>query len=396
MSKSSGASSVLLTGATGYLGSLIVASLLAQEDVNLVLPVRAGNDLDTILRPVRAEIEVSGGSFDPAFLDRLHVVPLPAFESLHELDGVVEEFGVDEIIHCAGCLDYFDCSSLEAVNVEFTRRLLEQGRKWNVRRFIYMSTAFSSGYLNSTVPEQLHDEPETDPTDYTRTKRQAENLVAASGLPYLILRPSIVIGDSRDGHYSGKQYGLYQLWSGMERLLCRTWNSDIHALAPEQPLGLIHQDAFQQIFLAARRMLPDNSIVNIVSDHDELPDLRALWRLWITECLRPRFVYYYLRMSDIPIRTINTRQRALLGLASVNLEIASHPWSFETTNLKQLREKGLEFQETTLETIALCQRRFIEESPKLKEFLDQNKENMAGNIQYVVLDGEEASASALP
>jgi hypothetical protein len=143
-------------------------------------------------------------------------------------------------------------------------------------------------------------------------------------------------------------------------------------------------------------MLPDNSIMNVVSDHDLLPDLRALWNLWITTCLRPRFVYYYLKMADIPIRTINTRQRALLGLASVNLEIASHPWRFETTNLRRLRQMGLEFPETTLETIALCQRRFIEESPKLKEFLEQNKESMADIIQYFQVDGDEASAFALP
>jgi nucleoside-diphosphate-sugar epimerase len=395
MSKSSGARSVLLTGATGYLGSLIAASLLVHEDVDLVLPVRAGNDIESILRPVRAEIEVSGESFDAAFLNRLHLVQLPPFDSFHELDEAIREFGVNEIIHCAGCLDYFDRSTLEMVNVNFTRRLLERACSWNIRRFIYISTAFSSGYLDSIVPEHLHDEPESDPTDYTRTKRQAEQLVVASGLPYLILRPSIVIGDSRDGHYSGKQYGLYQLWSGMERLLCRTWSSDVHALAPEQPLSLIHQDAFQKIFLAAFRMLPNNSILNVVSDHDGLPDLRALWKLWITTCLRPRYVYYYLKMSDIPMRTINTRQRALLGLASVNLEIASHPWRFETTNLRRLQQMGLEYPETTLETIALCQRRFIEESVTIRDFLDQNSECMSDNIQFFQVDDNEAPASAL-
>ena len=395
MNKTIGARSVLLTGGTGYLGSLITASLLVNEDVDLVLPVRAGHDLESILRPVRAEIEVLGDTFDPAFVNRLHLVPLPPFGALEQLDSTIADLGVDEIIHCAGCLDYFDRPTLEAVNVEFTRHLLERGRAWNVRRFIYLSTAFSSGYVDSIVSESLHDEPERDPTDYTRTKRQAERLVAGSGLPYQILRPSIVIGDSRDGHYSGKQYGLYQLWSGMERLLCRTWNPDIHALAPEQRLGLIHQDAFQKIFLAAFRMLPDNSILNVVSDHDELPDLRELWQLWITSCLRPRFVYYYLKMSDIPMRTINTRQRALLGLASVNLEIASHPWRFETTNLRRLQNQGLTFPETTVETIALCQQRFIEESPTIQEFLAQNNECLPENIQYFQVDSEETSASAL-
>src|SRR6476661_6956108 len=138
-------SSVLLTGATGYLGSLIAATLLVNEQMDLVLPVRAGNDLDAVVQPVRAEIEIQGGDFDSSFLSRLHLVDLPAFDALDELGPLVKDFGVDEIIHCAGCLDYFDRPTLETVNVEFTRNLLERARAWSVRRFTYISTAFSSG-----------------------------------------------------------------------------------------------------------------------------------------------------------------------------------------------------------------------------------------------------------
>ena len=382
--------SVLLTGATGYLGSLIAATLLANEEMDLVLPVRAGNDLDTVVQPIQAELEIEGVGFSPSFLDRLHLVQLPPFDALDELGPAVRDFGVDEIIHCAGCLDYFDRPTLETVNVDFTANLLAQARAWNIRRFTYMSTAFSCGYTDAVVSEKLHEEPKAEPTEYTRTKRAAEALVVGSGMPYLILRPSVVIGDSGDGHYSGKRYGLYQLWSGMERLLCRTWYPDLHALAPEQPLNLIHQDAFQKIFLAAFRMLPDNSILNLVSDHDRMPNLRDLWDSLITGCLRPQIVYYYQKMSDIPIREINTKQRALLGLASVNLEIASHHWRFETTNLRSLQAKGLEFPKTTLETVTLCQQRFIENSLPIQEFLEQNKMNFATNIQYVrVQSGEE-------
>ncbi|HEX8147666.1 MAG TPA: SDR family oxidoreductase [Pyrinomonadaceae bacterium] len=394
MLRSSGARNVLLTGGTGYLGSLIAATLLTNEEVEIVLPVRAGYDAEALARPIRAEIEVRGGSFGPSRRARLHAVPLPPFDSLSGLDEAAREFGVREVIHCAGCLDYFDREALEAVNVDFTRGLLEQSRRWGVERFTYVSTAFSSGYLDSRVPERLHPKPASDPTDYTRTKREAEWLVAESGLPYLIVRPSIVIGDSRDGHYSGKQYGLYQLWAGMERLLCRDWNQDIHAFAPRQPLSLVHQDAFQAAFLAAYRTLPDGSILNLVSEHASLPDLRQLWRMWLEECLRPRFVYYYQKMSDIPVREINTRQRALLGLASVNLEIASHPWRFETTNLERLRREGLEFTDTTLETVAVCQRRFAEESSAIRDYLDRNAELLAGEIEFYEAGPAEAYAPA--
>ena len=394
MGRSNGSRSVLLTGGTGYLGGLIAATLLTEEDVDLVLPVRRSNDLESLLLPIRAEIEVQGGSFDSGYQERIHSIELPQFDALHELDQAVREFNVDEIVHCAGCLDYFDRSTLEAVNVDFTRHLLAQGKRWGVCRFTYISTAFSSGYLDNVVPEQLHGEPAKDPTYYTQSKREAERLVADSGLPFLIVRPSIVIGSSRDGHYSGKQYGLYQLWAGMERLLCRTWHRDIHALAPEQPVSMLHQDGFQNAFLAAFRMLPDNSILNLVPEHDLLPDLRSLWELWATECLRPQCVYYYHKMSDIPVRTINSLQRALLGLASVNLEIASHPWRFETTNLAWLRDRGLEVANTTVSSVRVCQRRFIEESDVIQKFMIQNAHHLAERIQFIAVSHAEGSPAA--
>jgi nucleoside-diphosphate-sugar epimerase len=386
----------LLTGATGYLGGLIAATLLTNDDVDLVLPVRRSNDLESLIRPIRAEIEVEGGSFTAAHLERIHSVELPQFESLHELDEAVHEFKVDEIIHCAGCLDYFDRATLEAVNVNFTRNLLTQGHNWNVRRFTYISTAFSSGYVDDVVPEQLHAEPTKDPTYYTQTKREAERLVANSGLAFLIIRPSIVIGHSRDGHYSGKQYGLYQLWAGMERLLCRTWHRDVHAFAPQQAVSMLHQDDFQKGFLAAFRMLPDDSILNLVPEHDSLPELRTLWQLWTTACLHPRFVYYYHKMSDIPVRQINSLQRALLGLASVNLEIASHPWRFETTNLAWLQQKGLDVAKTTAASVAVCQRRFIEESEVIEKFMVENAQYLSDQIEFIEVTDDEVSRAATP
>ncbi|WP_089936734.1 SDR family oxidoreductase [Candidatus Entotheonella palauensis] len=372
---------LLLTGGTGYLGSLIASTLLVNEDVEIILPIREGHDADSVLLPIRIEIEIQGSRFLPEHVERLRLVKLPSLDSLHELDTVVRESGVDQIIHCAGCLDYFDRTTLEAVNVDFTRHMLEHGRRWDIQRFVYISTAFSSGYIDGFIPEQLHEEPPKDPTDYTRTKREAEHLVANSGIPYLIMRPSIVIGDSRDGHYSGKQYGLYQLWSGMERLLCREWYPEMHVLAPRQPVSLVHQDAFQQTFLAACRLLPDNTIFNLVSAHETSPGLRGLWDLWVNACFRPQSLYCYEKMSDIPMRQINTRQRALLALASVNLEIASHPWRFETNHLARLVEQGLEFPHATLESVAICQQRFIDESSTIQEYLVQNREHFAPDTE---------------
>jgi len=126
---------------------------------------------------------------------------------------------IDEIIHCAGCVDYFDERALIEGNVIFTEQIVSLEKIKPVQRIVFLSTAYSSGYTNGKISKLLHDTPDKDPTYYTKTKRAAESIIVESGINYLILRPSIVIGHSITGRYSGKMYGLYQQWMGPERLL---------------------------------------------------------------------------------------------------------------------------------------------------------------------------------
>jgi len=361
--------------------------------MDLVLPVRSNHAPASILAGIEQELLNEGYPLDPDMAKRVHVVPLESFRQLDQLEPVVRATGVGEIIHCAGCLDYFDSARLELVNVEYTRLLLEQSRLWAVRQFVYISTAFSSGYLETIVPEALHPEPEGDPTVYTRTKRAAERLVANSGLPFLCVRPAIIIGDSRYGHYLGKQYGLYQLWAGIERLLCTQWEPEFHVVAPPQPSYFVHQDAFQQAFLAGRRSLPPGTFFNIVSSPETAPNGRGLWNLWMDQCFEPRSVHYYDRVSDMPVHEMPRRQRALMALASTNLEIACHTWRFESTSLDALCEDGLNFQHATLETVARCQRRFMKASPRIQTFLNDIRPSPARGAKRLAT---RSSGSPMP
>ncbi len=391
-----GRGAILLTGASGYLGGLVAATLTARERRPLLLPVRPGRARDEIMRTIAAEYSLSYGAWGRAEQELLSFVDLPPPDQLGVLEGTAREAGVDEIIHCAGCLDYFDAAQLEAVNVALTKALVGCAQRWQVRRFVYLSTAFSSGYLQGTVPERLHGEPVRDPTHYTRTKRHAEHVVAASGVPYLILRPSVVIGDSRDGHYSGKNYGLYQLWGGIERLLCREWFPELHLVGPQQGVNLLHQDAFQAAFYACYRGIEGNAIVNLVSRAETAPTVREIWEAWIRECLRPRTVYFYPTLDVVPTLGVPTRQRAFLALSSVNLEIVSHPWCFATETLAAMRAHGLEFADTTGESLARCQHAFVAESSAIQRFLDTHARDGAREPRIVdYTPAPEASRHAI-
>jgi nucleoside-diphosphate-sugar epimerase len=366
---------VVVTGGSGYLGGLVAAALLVEDAATLLLPVRPHHSADEVVWHIRFGVESLGREFTAEHRRRLRLLPMPSPEGLGALRDEVSDVRVAEIVHCAGCLDYFDKDTLEAVNVDLTRSMLALGQRWSVSRFTYLSTAYSCGYIEDTAPESLHGTPGEDPTQYTRTKREAERLVAESGLPFHVIRPSIVIGTS-DGRYTGKRYGVYQLWNAFERLMCRKWTPVLHAVAPDHKLHLVHQDSFQRAYLASRRELPAGGFLHVTTPPERAPSIRELWDLWFRACARPERIVYYESVDDLPMRQIDTRQRAFLSLAWTNLQISSRHWAFATDTLERLRVGGLEFEDVTLSSLEACQRLFVAESASIQAFLEKHREQM--------------------
>ncbi|HEY2928689.1 SDR family oxidoreductase [Piscinibacter sp.] len=379
------ASKILVTGATGYLGALIVASLLRDTTARIVCLTRAVHDRQALLASIVEEWEAQArGCWSDAVEERIEQVALPD-DLANVADLAASLQGVDEIVHCAGCLDYYDVDKLQAVNVHYTAHLLVLARRLDLKRFVYVSTAYSSGYQPHCTPEGLLAEPSRDPTQYTRTKREAERLVATSGVPFVVIRPSILIGTSDTGRYSGKRYGLYQQWMGLERLACDRYHEEFHTVAPSMPLNVLHQDAFCNAFKAAYRWLPDGAFMNLVSDPGRSPSMRHLWDMWF-EVTRPARVYYYPTLDDVPLKEIHTRQRAYLTFAQVNLEIASHQWTFEATWLELLRMKGLRFDDATVETVRVCQDRFVRSSEQMRKYMLNHGDRLATLPKFIEVE----------
>lgn len=360
----------LLVGGSGYLGGLAAAALLAHESRHLVMPIRSGVDPAACRARLRSSLVdqgVAGEALDGA-MGRLTLVELPALDRLADLDALVSSAGVDEIVHCAGSVDYFDSAALHDANVELTSRLLQAARRWRVDRFIFLSTAYCSGYRDGLIPERLHPDPAPadEPTEYTRTKRIAEWLVAESGIPFVIVRPSIVIGDSRTGRYAGKVSGLYQMWRAIEGLLCGEYSPIWHTVAPPSRLNFLHQDTFQTGFLGIYRGVRSDAIVHLAGDDEQSPTMCELAWLW-AEYYWPHEIRVYASIDDIPLRTIPARQRRFLELAAVNFEIARRTWRFETAHLDRLRADGLPFVDATLESVARCQAWYVEGSARIQK-----------------------------
>lgn len=384
---------ILMTGATGYMGALIVASLLRETEAQITCLTRSVHDRAALLAPIIEEWEAqTQGGWTDAVESRIHQIMLP--DDLADVADLAPQLGgVDEIVHCAGCLDYYDLPKLQAINVGYTALLLVLGRQLSLKRFVYISTAYSSGYQPHITAEGLLPEPKMDPTQYTRTKREAERLVASSGLSFIIIRPSILIGTSGTGRYSGKRYGLYQQWMGLERLVCDRYHPQFHTVGPAMPMNLLHQDAFCNAFKHAYRWLPNGAFMNLVSNPRTAPSMRNLWDMWC-EVTRPQSIYYYPSFDSVPFKEIPTRQRAYLTFGQVNLEIASHHWQFETTWLELLRNKGLVFLDATSETVRVCQDRFVASSEQIGKYLSKHAAELASHPEVIEVAPEQVTAVA--
>ena len=367
MAATSTRGAVLVTGVTGLVGRLVAAALLAEGTRKVVLPIREGHDESDVRELLAAELSAIGAPAD--LLARAVVVALPPIAEIENLEFAFREHDVREVLHCAGCLSYYNRKKLKEGNQDFTAGLLAIGKRTGIDRFLYVSTAFCSGMIDTTAPETLHTGTGVDPTAYMESKRATEWMVAESGVPYVIVRPSIVIGDSRTGRYVGKSYGLYQLWGAAEMFISDRYVHKMYAIAPRIPLQVVHQDAVQ----AAIRKLYDtgasNAIVHLVSREASLPTVRDLWDLWFENWAPPEDVYYYRGLDDVPLSELEPDERLLVEFAAANIEISTHHWRFETTALDELRRQGLDFADATLESVRRCQAEFMRNSSKIQEFL---------------------------
>jgi nucleoside-diphosphate-sugar epimerase len=367
----------LLTGASGYLGSLLVAALLAQTKKRLLLLVRAHHPRVAVLEPVLKELRAQGVPESAIDLTRVQLVTLPEAGRVSELAPLLRNRGVKEVLHCAGSVDYDNEANLNAANIELTRELLALAKLVGVERFVYVSTAFSSGYVLGRIPEARHREPQNVPTAYIRSKWRAEELVANASVPWVIVRPSIVIGDSRDGRYSGKNHGLYQLWAAAEHFFARDYLPSLHLVAPNHALPLLHQDAFVTGFMAVYDQVQPGSVVNLVSADKGLPTVRELYELWCARVSRPEQVYFHDRLEDVPRARLDRRQRSFLDYAATNIKISSHPWKHERGALDGLESRGLAFQNATLATVQVCFERFIAQSVRIRSFQSRLEQRSA-------------------
>lgn len=151
---------VFLTGGTGFVGRQIIKDLLL-KGYSIRCLVRKGSEQKIPLKDVRIE-SVYGDIRNKESLRGL----LKESEAVIHLVGIIREFPGKNIT-------FHKIHSLGAKN------LIETAHQEKVKQFILMSALGAD--INAS-------------TSYYKTKGEAEEYLKASGLPFTIIRPSIIFG----------------------------------------------------------------------------------------------------------------------------------------------------------------------------------------------------------
>lgn len=172
---------ILVTGAAGLIGGEVCARLATRGHA--------------VIAMVHKTREVRGN--DGAPVEGIEIVPGDITRPLMGLDGTAHR--PDLVIHCAASLE-FDAPlpRLAAINVEGTRNALALARAAGAG-FLHVSTAYVCGQREGAIAEGPVPGGTRFTKNYESSKTLAEAAVAASGVPFAIARPSIVLGDHAGG-----------------------------------------------------------------------------------------------------------------------------------------------------------------------------------------------------
>ena len=119
---------------------------------------------------------------------------------------------IEEVWHLAAstAFDETKRQEIETSNINGTKNVLDFAHRFpHLDRFHYMSTSYISGKNNGTIPEDRVTNQNGFKNPYESSKFVCENLVRDSNLPFVIIRPSILIGDSKTGDPKGENRMFY-------------------------------------------------------------------------------------------------------------------------------------------------------------------------------------------
>lgn len=214
-------SPLLVTGATGFLGSHFVYHAL-RSGARVEALVRARDDDEARARILEALARAAAGYCEAVDLERMMTrVDVLRGDICEPLCGVdpasrpASRGAPSGAWHFAASLS-FEARHRERIlvhNFGGTCNTLALAAALGARRFVHVSTAYAAGTRSGTIAEVLHADVPGFNNSYEESKHAAESEVlarcAALGLDARVVRPSIVVGPSTTRRSGGTDNGMY-------------------------------------------------------------------------------------------------------------------------------------------------------------------------------------------
>ncbi len=198
---------VLVTGATGILGRVIVLELLKRGK-----SVRAAKRISSKINEVKESYRFYTDQPEEYF-NNIEWVNVD-FQDLESLENIL--IGITEVYHCAAHVSFHpdDRRSMYHTNIEGTRQLLFACEKSTVQKFCFVSsTAVLDGVdEKGETTEDSNYNPKVNHSPYARSKHFAEMEVwraSAEGLQTIIINPGVIIGSGNWQSSSGEMFDAF-------------------------------------------------------------------------------------------------------------------------------------------------------------------------------------------
>jgi len=257
---------IALTGATGFLGSHLMASLLTEGYKLMVLG--RSNKEETLKERISKLLRWFGIEELACQLDVVEIDFLKPKLGIPEVEYNNLCANTEQIIHCASDTSFTERKRdiVFKSNVNSLEGILEFAANASVKFFHYISTAYVAG-ANVTLCKECLSSSDDFLNVYEESKALAENIIAAfckkNFIPFTIIRPSVVYGDSSTGRslrFNALYFPIQSVKYISEIYLNDIKNND--GKKSKQYGIFLDKEGF--LFLPLRIFLPKEGALNII------------------------------------------------------------------------------------------------------------------------------------
>ena len=178
---------ILITGASGFIGSFIVEEALKQ-----------GFETWAAMRKSSSKEYLQD--------ERIHFIELN-LSSKAQLIEQLQPHQFDYVVHAAGVTKCLNKADFHRINSEGTKNLVDAllDLQMPLKRFVFLSSLSVFGAIKERLPyDEIREDDTPQPnTEYGRSKLEAERYIDSIGsrLPYIILRPTGVYGPKEKDYF---------------------------------------------------------------------------------------------------------------------------------------------------------------------------------------------------